>query len=202
MTPEMMLAKLLSNTAPEMVEKTASSVDGEPSVMRKLAMADEWGRELAREHMEKVAIPMPSMGALKSGIGQVAGKVMTTGAPTRAAVGAGVGAAAGGLKNPGYDAQGNQKSRLGGMVGGALAGAGAGVAAKAGVQALGSSNTAAGKYLGGAVTAAGKQQGHLGYAVAGKQMAQARGTTQRAAVAAKKAVPAAPAAGIATAPVA
>jgi hypothetical protein len=177
MTPEMLLAKMLSSEP--QVEKTASvEVDDLSEAKEKLAWADGVGRELARRDLEKVALP--SMGSMLQGakaalpgIGQkaktLAGqgmiRTMQAGAGTRAAVGAGIGAGVGGiggaLKNPGVDpATGQQKSRLGniatGMAGGAALGAGAGLAAKGAIRAAAGNKGAIGNATRGAMTQGGK----------------------------------------------
>jgi hypothetical protein len=176
MTPEMMLAKMLSNT-PAVVEKTASVAEvdtTESDAMEKLAWAEEMGRDLAREEMSKVAA-LPAMGSLlqgakaalpgikgsvQSGLGKGMLRTMQAGAGTRAAVGAGAGAALGGvsgaLKNPGVDpATGQQRSRLGnvasGMAGGAALGAGAGLGARKAIGAVATGKGAVGQAARGAM---------------------------------------------------
>lgn len=110
------------------------------SAIQKIAMADQWGRELAHAHirMEKIANPaikglvdVAKHMATKAApmVGKATNAVMGASAGRRAAVGAGVGAVGGALKDPGMSSTGQPKSRLGGMLGGAALGAGAGLAA-------------------------------------------------------------------------
>jgi len=144
MSPEMMLARSLSTTQPvvEEAEKIASVEDtSEEVAMGKLSRAEHWGRELAHEHMEKVAIPaLPQVGAaLKSGVGSAMHATMGASKGMRAGVGAAggalVGGAAGAMKNPGTDpATGQQKSRLGNVMSGAAGGAALGGAAGLGAR--------------------------------------------------------------------
>lgn len=153
MTPEMMLAKMLSTT-PAVVEKTASVEDrSEAEAMEKLAWAESLGRELAKE-----AAGLPAMGSMLQGARSMAGKgmlrTMQASTGTRALVGAGAGAAVGGvggaLKNPGVDpATGQQRSRLGnmaaGVAGGAALGAGAGLGARKALGAVATGKGAIGQ---------------------------------------------------------
>ena len=141
--------------------------------------------------LEKMSAP--AMGLLQKGVGNVAGKILTTGAGARTAVGAGLGAAAGLAKDPGYDAQGNQQSRIGNALGGAAIGAGLGLGAKGAVKSIGSMNNGVGRYVGGAVKQVGKQQGHMGMYVQGQNMQKARIARAQASRAARPT--AAPAAG-------
>lgn len=143
MSPEMMLARSLSTVQPvKEVEKTASVEDvSEEVAMEKLSRAENWGRELAREHMEKVAIPaLPQVGAaLKGGLGSAMHATMGASKGMRAGVGAAGGAvlggAAGAMKNPGTDpATGQQRSRLGNVMSGAAGGAALGGAAGLGAR--------------------------------------------------------------------
>ena len=186
MTPEMTLAKALS-TPQISFEKTASTEDSEmQKAMEKLAWAEDVGRELAREHMEKVAVIPPLggvAGALKTGVGKLMHGAITTGAGTRTAVGAGIGAAGGGLagftKDPGIDpATGQQRGRLGNMaagaVGGAALGAGAGYGAKALATHIGSSGGKAGQYAGNAFKQELKRSGSVGGAQISHEMQAAR----------------------------
>jgi hypothetical protein len=104
----------------------------------KVAAADRKGREMAKL---AAAVKLPTVAGLKSGVQKAVGQglhsVMGSGAATRVgagvAGGAGLGAARGLVGDPGKDANGNQKSRLGfmakNMVGGAALGAAAGAAA-------------------------------------------------------------------------
>lgn len=172
MTPEMILAKMLS-TPSTTVEKTASApVPDESATLEKLAWADEMGRELAREHMEKKAVALP--GAVSKGIGHAMGALTTSSGVKRGLVGAGVGAVGGAMKDPG---QGG--SRLGNMAVGAGLGAGAGVASGALARSAGSMNNVVGKTLGGAQTAVAKQTGNMASMAQSKNMASARGAAQR-----------------------
>lgn len=176
MTPEMMLAKMLS-TPQSSVEKTASAEEVESKAMEKLAWADEFGKQLAREHMEKVAV-LPGM--VTKGLGHAMGALTTSSGVKRGLIGAGVGAAAGAVKDPGVDpATGQKKSRLANMAVGAGLGAGAGVAAGHLARSAGSMNNVVGKTLGGAQTAVAKQTGNIAAMQQGTAMAQARGAAQR-----------------------
>lgn len=155
MSPEMMLAKMLA-TAQREVEKTASVEETEDlSAIDKLAWAEETGRELAREHMEKVAVTLPSMAGIQKGIGSAMHATMGASKGMRAGVGAAGGAvlggAAGAMKDPGVNQQTGQKnSRLGNIAGGmALGGAGGaalGVGAKRGLQMVAGSKGAVGQH--------------------------------------------------------
>jgi len=192
MSPEMMLAKALSTKEPE-IEKVAEADNTE--AMEKLAWADEFGRELAREHVKTAALP----GMVQKGLGHAMGALTTSSGVKRGLIGAGAGAAAGALKDPG---QGG--SRLNNMVGGAALGAGAGVASGHLARAAGSMNNTVGKTLGGAQTAVAKQTGNIASMNQGRQMASARGAAQKTkalnpsaagpGVASKPITPAAPAA--------
>jgi hypothetical protein len=99
--------------------------------------------------MQKVALP--GVGALagmaQKAVGAGAGKVLNTGLKTRAAVGAGVGAVGGALKDPGVDAQGQKKSRLGNMAVGAGIGAGLGAGSRMAVSRVASGTGATGNYV-------------------------------------------------------
>lgn len=186
MTPEMALAKMLANSVIEAeVEKTASVEDPLIESKEKLAWADKLGRELAREHMEKIsAIPsLPAVGSMvQKGLGHSMQALTTSSGVKRGLVGAGVGAVGGALKSPGVDpATGQQKSRLGNMAMGAGLGAGAGVASGHLARAAGSMNNTVGKTLGGAQTAVAKQTGNLASVQQAKQMAVSRGQSQRVA---------------------
>lgn len=198
MSPEMMLVKALSTKEPE-IEKVAEAENTE--AMEKLSWADEFGRELAREHMEKIAInPMGSAtkaftGAAKAGLGKVMHGATTAGLGTRMGVGAAGGAALGGaagfMKNPGVDpATGKQRSRIGGALagaaGGAALGAGAGAAAKSGAMALGSSNTRVGRIAGQSLKAEAGATGNLAARQAATQMQLGRGQRMAAAKTAVK----------------
>lgn len=143
MSPEMMLARTLATSQREL-EKTAEAEDDSlVDAMDKLAWAEEAGRELAREHMQKIAVTLPSMAGIQKGVGSAIHATMGASKGMRAGVGAAGGAALGGvagaMKDPGVNQQTGQKnSRLGNIAGGmALGGAGGaalGVGAKRGLQ--------------------------------------------------------------------
>lgn len=147
---------------------------------------------------EKVALPIPSVGAMKGvaksvaskgssllrkaspGVGKAMQSAVTTGLGKRMAVGAAGGAALGAMKNPGVDPQTGQKnSRLQGAVAGAALGAGAGAAAGVAAKGLASMNNAVGKYTGGALTRAAKQSGNAQALSVGRDAAMARGAAAR-----------------------
>lgn len=164
MSPEMMLARSLSTAQPVIeTEKIASVEDTSEAVaMEKLARAETWGRELAREHMEKVAIPaLPQVGAaLKGGLGSAMHATMGATKGMRAGVGAAggavIGGAAGAMKNPGTDpATGQQRSRLGnvmsGAAGGAALGGAAGLGARKAIGSVAASKGAVGEAARGAM---------------------------------------------------
>jgi hypothetical protein len=102
-------------------------------------MAERLGKELAHRDptlLEKSAF----VGTLATAAGKFAPQALSAGrgaaktmmrSPGKALAlgGAGAGAAVGGLSNPGYDAQGNKNSRLGGALTGAAVGAGLGFGA-------------------------------------------------------------------------
>ena len=163
----------LSKLSIEELDKLAS-VDGESFVdsaaeeilsLEKVAMADSWGRELARAEFEKTALlgPMPGLKGLLSPVSKsmipTAGKAMNWAAQgagkniMHGAIGGGaLGAAKGLISDPGIDPQtGQNRSRIqaamSGAIGGAALGAGAAGAAGAGLRAAGASQTATGKYL-------------------------------------------------------
>lgn len=188
MSPEMMMVKALSTKEPE-IEKVAEAEVEDTEAMDKLAWADEFGRELAREHVKTAALP----GMVQKGLGHAMGALTTSSGVKRGLVGAGVGAAAGALKDPG---QGG--SRLGNMATGAAMGAGAGVAAGHLARSAGSMNNVVGKTLGGAQTAVAKQTGNIASMNQGRQMAVARGAAQKT----KALNPGASAPGVASQPVA
>jgi hypothetical protein len=182
MSPEMKLARALSNVPKK--EKTSSRDEA----MEKLSWADEFGRELAREHMEKLAInPVSSLTQQVVGKGMHA--ALGTGALKRTAVGAAGGAALGGagglMKTPTVDpATGQRQSRLGnamaGAVGGGVVGGGLGLGARTAAHALGSSNSGIGRYAGGALKSEAKRTGHLGVGATSYEMQanRLRGATE------------------------
>lgn len=118
--------------------KDSRSEKRSSALQEKLAMADQWGRELAHNTFEKQAGLPPIMGSaattLGRGIGRAIGATSAATAGTRAAVGAGVGAVGGAVKHMAGPVDPNtgkrQGSLLGSMAGGATLGAGAGLAAK------------------------------------------------------------------------
>lgn len=159
MSPEMMLARALATKQFE-VEKTASVEESEDrslvAAMDKLAWAEEAGRELAREHMQKVAVTLPSMAGIQKGVGSAIHATMGASKGMRAGVGAAGGAALGGvagaMKDPGVNQQTGQKnSRLGNIAGGmalgGAAGGAAGLGAKRGLQMAAGSKGAVGQGL-------------------------------------------------------
>jgi hypothetical protein len=103
-------------------------------------LADEWGRELARD-LEKTAIGFPVGFGSRMSAGAIGSMRRTAGGAVNALNSSsmgramGMGSAAGGLmgamRDPGYDPQtGMQKSRLGNIAMGAATGAAAGYGAK------------------------------------------------------------------------
>lgn len=111
--------------------KEKKSAVADLSFDQKLALADQWGRELAYADLEKTA-------ALPGFVGKGLVGLMKAGPGARAAVGAGVGAAGGAIA-------GGPDNRLQGALGGAALGAGAGLGAKPAVQALGGTRTGIGR---------------------------------------------------------
>lgn len=188
MSPEMMMVKALSTKEPE-IEKVAEAEVEDTEAMDKLAWADEFGRELAREHVKTAALP----GMVQKGLGHAMGALTTSSGVKRGLIGAGAGAVAGAVKDPG---QGG--SRLGNMATGAAMGAGAGVAAGHLARAAGSMNNVVGKTLGGAQTAVAKQTGNIASMNQSRQMAMTRGAAQKT----KALNPGASAPGVASQPVA
>lgn len=70
MSPEMMMVKALSSTTKEPeIEKVAEAESDE--AMEKLAWADEFGRELAREYVKTAALP----GMAQKGLGKTLDQV-------------------------------------------------------------------------------------------------------------------------------
>jgi len=102
--------------------------------LEKVALADTWGRKLAKDSFDKIAWA----GALRTGVGHVARGIMGSSPLRRAAVGAGGGAALGGVshamgaRGQTVDAHGNPQQRglLGSMARGAALGGTLGVASK------------------------------------------------------------------------
>ena len=113
-------------------------------LMMKVAGAEQLGRDLARAEaaigMEKQALMAQGIAGIGKALAggskgvasfgrQAAGTMMKSPGVAGAAMGGAAGAGVGLLKDPGYDAQGNKKSRLGAAAKGALGGAAIGGAA-------------------------------------------------------------------------
>lgn len=158
------------------------------AAMTKLSMADQWGRELARE-LTKEASPVGSI--MSHGVGRA--MQWATGASLRnRAIAGGVAGMAGGaakhMMGPVDPATGKrQGSLLGSMAAGTVVGAGAGAGARAAAQHIGSMNNQVGRYAGGALTrtvnqAAKGTTGSVNLAArqASMDMARARGSAQTA----------------------
>jgi hypothetical protein len=163
------LREVLTKEAGVVKNKTKNSEMEKLSAIEKIALADEWGRSLARTHHEALvkAAAMPAaignMASRALGVGKkivsnpavknVVGKgALAMGGhslPATMGVGAAGGAALGALKKPEPGG-----SRIGGALRGAAMGAGVAGGAHVGLNRLQQSGGAAGKYLRSAVSGA------------------------------------------------